>query len=112
MKRAAPRPPRQDAVRADKNEERVTIVTVKLSQPIEAYGEQVHTLKLKMKKMTLGDARILDDTSGEVDTAIHLISTFGDIPPASAEQIQLEDMDAINKAIAPFLRTGRRTGSR
>ena len=88
-------------------------IKVEISNPIEIDGEQVYSLTFRNRKLNVADARkIMDGASGEIDTAIRAIAALANIPMASAEQIALEDLEAINEAIAPLLRVSPVTGKR
>lgn len=90
-----------------------TIIEVPLTNPITVAADadtpahEVNTLRLAMRRMTLGDAKMFDKTDGEIATSIAMIAHFSGLPAATVEQISIDDIDAINEAMAPFFQRKR-----
>lgn len=74
---------------------------IPLKHPITAYGEQVTELELP-DRLRLRHIRGLDGAKGEVGQLIGLISSMCQIPQSSAEEIDLEDLEVLTDALAPF----------
>ena len=89
-------------------DDRWTPVTVTLSRPVEAHGEQVTTLTLAEPTLGVLDGVHLDvglDGRVRLDLGdIHrLVAGMAGIPPSSARQIGIADMAKVARAVMDFL---------
>ena len=87
-----------------------TPVTVTLSTPIEAHGEQVRELTLSEPTIGVLDGVHIDvgmDGRVRLDLGdLHrLVAGMAGIPPSSARQIRLSDMAPLARAVMDFLPT-------
>ena len=90
------------------DEHRWTPVTVPLSRPIEAHGEQVTQLTLSEPTIGVLDGVHLDvglDGRVRLDLGdLHrLVAGMAGIPPSSARQIRITDMAPLARAAMDFL---------
>lgn len=82
-----------------------------LQHPINVEGSDVTELQIRrpklkdLKGLNLAD---LESLSGEA--LIQLISSLAEIPPSSAEQIDVADFDAIGDMIQSFFPEPKKTG--
>lgn len=86
---------------------------IKLSQPIEAHGEQLSELTLR--RPTVQEVRAIkslpykidktEDVSLDLDVAAKYIAVCAGIPPSSVNQLDLSDFNSLSWAIAGFFMT-------
>ena len=76
---------------------------VELTDPVRN-GQGEETTRLSFRKMRVGDLRIFDDSKGEQDAMIRLVSNLTSIPPSSVESISLEDWPKVTGVVDNFLR--------
>lgn len=74
--------------------------TIKLSQPIEAHGEEVTELHLRRPKLKDLKGISLDNITG--DLMIDLVAKLAGIPPTAAGEIDAADFDVIGEAFNVF----------
>ncbi len=88
--------------------------TVPLKHPIEAHGETITALTLRRPTLgTLKHLKLSEDMMAELTGAdlVAIVSSLAGIPPSSVEQIDLEDLEEVGKAIGDFFGTSPRTGA-
>ena len=86
--------------------------TVKLQLPITVEGKEVHELTLH--EPLLGDMEHVEMNQHGAPTnkgLIELVASLADIPPSSAKQIAMRDMEEIGRLIADFTESSPATGS-
>lgn len=75
---------------------------IELSDAIrDGRGEE--TTRISFRKMRVGDLRIFDESKGEQDAMIRLVSRLADLPPSSVEAIALDDWPRVVEKVNGFL---------
>ncbi|MEX2630031.1 MAG: phage tail assembly protein [Tistlia sp.] len=87
--------------------------TVKLTYPIEAHGKTLTELVLRRPTLgTLKHLKLSDNMTAELsgDDLISIVASLAGIPPSSAEQIDVDDLEEVGKAVAGFFEKSPPTG--
>ena len=100
----------------DTPQRRWTPVTVSLSAPIEAHGQQVTELTLSEPTIGVLDGVQIDvGMEGRVRLDLgdlhRLVAGMAGIPPSSARQIRISDMAPLARAVMDFLPASPRPDS-
>jgi hypothetical protein len=82
--------------------------TVKLTNPIKAYGEEV-------TELTLADCKVkhlkaTDKEQGDLGKIAALIVALANIPPSSVDEISVADFKMLSEEVAGFLLNSQETG--
>ena len=90
--------------RIEKTEEKLVDrpISVKLQQPIEAFGETVSVLEMREPKYK-DVVAMMKASSEESEQFLHLIAKLSDIPPSSIGELSLKDVKEVQKVLTPFL---------
>lgn len=76
-------------------------VTIVLSQPVQAHGEQVDELVLSAPTARI--FRVLDESKGNVDSIFRMISAMAGVPISAVEMLAPEDFGRCARVVADFL---------
>lgn len=77
-------------------------ITIKLSHPVEAFGEQVSELVIK-KRPKAKDLRAMDSEKGEVGKTAALMAQLTGVPSSTIDQLDAADFMKASEVVEGFL---------
>lgn len=89
---------------------KTSVIMIDLKYPIEVDGETIEKLKLRRPKLKHFKDIALDNITGEA--VVGLIGKLTDLAPSQAGEIDIEDLEAVGKAIEGFIPNSLQTGGK
>ncbi len=83
-------------------------ITIQLSNPISAHGQQVTELQLDRPKVK--HLKAMDRVEGQIGKTAVLIEKLANIPASSVDEISTHDLVKIGEALSDFLPGSLQTG--